>query len=226
MTGLASRILTGHRRSFAGLAAGLATWFALPALPGGALAAWPSHTRGILAWDAGSCVFLALSAALFARRAPDGMAEEAEAQEDGQWTLFWVTLLGTVASFVALTGQFSGLKDAPDTQRTLQVSLGAATLLLSWLLTHVVFCYRYAHEWYDRDAAGTLKQGLAFPGDDQPDYGDFLYFSLVLGMTFQVSDVEIGTRRLRRLATLHGLISFLFNTVIVALTVNTAAGLL
>ena len=71
-----------------------------------------------------------------------------------------------------------------------------------------------------------MDGGLQFPGDDLPDYFDFFYFALVLGMTFQVSDVQITARKLRRLATAHGLLGFLFNTIILALTVNIAAGLL
>jgi len=187
---------------------------------------WPSLTRSILGWDAGAAAFLALAAILFASRAPEQMAADAEAQEEGQWTVFWVMLLGTVFSFGALSGEFSGLKDMPGYERDLHVALVGATLLLSWLLAHTVFAFRYAHEWYDLDDQGKLKGGLQFPSDDQPDYFDFLYFSVVIGMTFQVSDVQITSRTLRRLALLHGLVSFLFNTVIVALTVNIAAGLM
>jgi len=94
-------------------------------------------------------------------------------------------------------------------------------------MTHVTFAFRYAHEYYARDQGGPEADGgLDFPAEKHPDYFDFLYFSLVLGMTFQVSDVQITSRKLRRVAALHGLMSFLFNTVIVALTVNNAAGLL
>ncbi len=92
-------------------------------------------------------------------------------------------------------------------------------------MTHVTFAFRYAHEFYADDLGGPdVDRGLEFPGERQPDYLDFLYFALVLGMTFQVSDVQITSRKLRRVATLHGLLSFLFNTVIVAFTVNIAAG--
>jgi uncharacterized membrane protein len=91
----------------------------------------------------------------------------------------------------------------------------------------VTFTFRYAHEYYSRSGEGPgVDGGLRFPGEDHPDYMDFLYFALVLGMTFQVSDVEVTSRKLRRLATLHGFLGFLFNTVILALTVNLAAGLL
>ena len=101
------------------------------------------------------------------------------------------------------------------------------TLLLSWLLIHAVFALRYAHEYYTRSSdAPALDGGLEFPQEGSPDYWDFFYFSVVLSMTFQVSDVQITSRKLRRLATLHGMLGFMFNTVIVALTVNLASGLL
>lgn len=219
---LPGRVLAGHARTFIALAVGLAAW----AVIGVAAPGWPARTRAIAGWDAGALAFIALALHLFAVRPPERMAAEAEAQEEGEWTLFWVMLLGTAFSFAALSGEFSGLRDLPRVERGLHVALVAATLTLSWLLTHFVFAFRYAHEWYAPDGRGQAKGGLDFPSDDQPDYIDFLYFSVVVGMTFQVSDVRITARRLRRLALLHGLLSFLFNTVIVALTVNIAAGML
>lgn len=219
---LAARVLAGHSRTFIALAAGLAVW----AAAGAAVPGWPGLTRAIVGWDAGALAFIALALHLFATRPPAQMAAEAEAQEDGEWTIFSVTLLGTIFSFAALSGEFANLKSAPDAERSLRIALVAATLILSWLLTHFVFALRYAHQWYDLDERGQTKGGLDFPSDDQPDYTDFFYFSVVIGMTFQVSDVQITARRLRRLALLHGLLSFLFNTVIVALTVNIAAGML
>lgn len=219
---LPRRVLAGHPRAIAALVASVAAWTAVSdAYPG-----WSARTRAIASWDIGAIVFLALAMHLFATRVPEQMAADAEQQEEGQWTIFWVMLLGTIFSFAALSGEFSGLKDLPSVERGLRVALVGSTLLLSWLLAHVVFVFRYAHEWYDRDEQGRLKGGLQFPSDDQPDYLDFLYFAVVIGMTFQVSDVQVTSRRLRRLALLHGLLSFLFNTVIVALTVNIAAGLL
>ncbi len=219
---LPRRVLAGHPRTFIALAIGVAAWIAAAGIAPGL----PAQTRAIAGWDVGALSFIALALQLFATRPPEQMAAQAEAQEEGEWTIFWVMLLGTVFSFAALSGEFSGLKDLPRVERGLHVALVAATLMLSWLLAHVVFTFRYAHEWYDLDGLGQVKGGLQFPSDDQPDYFDFLYFAVVIGMTFQVSDVQISARRLRRLALLHGLLSFLFNTVIVALTVNIAAGLL
>ena len=101
------------------------------------------------------------------------------------------------------------------------------TLALSWAVTHLTFAYRYAHEYYSYDLGGkTVDGGIEFPKDDRPDYLDFVYFSFVLGMTFQVSDCNVTSKKLRRLATTQGLIGFIFNTVILALSVNIAAGLL
>jgi uncharacterized membrane protein len=187
----------------------------------------PTTTRGVLAWDIGGLVFLLLAAQLFATESPDDMPAAAEAQQEGEWTIFWLTLAVVIVSFVAVSSEFAAIKSGPADRRPWQIALVAGTLLLSWLVTHVTFAFRYAHEFYAKDLGGPdVDRGLDFPEEKAPDYLDFLYFSLVLGMTFQVSDVQITSRRLRRVATLHGLLSFLFNTVIVAFTVNIAAGLM
>jgi uncharacterized membrane protein len=219
MTMTVRKVVIGHLRVFVALAVMVLVYLLFPA-------GVASHTRAIIAWDSGGLIFLGLTLHLFLTRDPKQMPALAEAQQDGQWTIFWVILLASVASFIALTTEFSGFKELPSGLRTLRIAIVSATLVLSWLLTHVVFSVRYAHEWYDTGEARQLKRGLVFPGDTLPDYMDFLYFAMVLGMTFQVSDVQITARHLRRLALLHGLVSFLYNTIIVALTVNIAAGLL
>jgi uncharacterized membrane protein len=214
------RVIRGRPRLLIGALAGLAVWPLLPAALAGT-------TRGLLAWDAGVLVFLALAAHLFATAPPDRMPARAEAQEEGEWTIFWLTLAVVIVSFVAVSSEFSAIRQASGAASGVRVALVAVTLFISWLMTHVTFAFRYAHEFYADDLGGPgVDRGLEFPGETQPDYLDFLYFSLVLGMTFQVSDVQITSRKLRRVATLHGLLSFLFNTVIVALTVNIAAGLM
>jgi len=218
MTMTLRRVVSGHRRLFLAVAIMVVVYFIFPGVAG--------RRRAIIAWDTGVLSVLLLTLHLFLTRDAKQMPALAEAQEDGQWTIFWITLLASLASFFAVTTELSGLKELPDQQRLFPVVLAAATLILSWLFAHVIFALRYAHEWYDRDNESRLRRGLEFPGDTEPDYMDFLYFSMVLGMTFQVSDVEITARRLRRLALLHGLVSFLYNTIIVALTVNIASGLL
>ena len=106
--------------------------------------------------------------------------------------------------------------------------LAIGAVFISWWLVHTIFTMRYAHMYYDTDTDdGKPKEvgGLQFPDETEPDYLDFVYFSFVIGMTFQVSDVEISSREIRRLAWLHGLLSFGFNTAIVALSINVISGL-
>lgn len=214
------RAIRSRPRGFAGLVVMVLAW---PLLPAGL----SPTTRGIVAWDLGVLVFLLLSAQLFVTAPPDAMPAAAEAQQEGEWTIFWITLAVVIVSFVAVSSEFAAIKGAAPRQRAWQITLVAVTLFLSWLMTHVTFGFRYAHEFYARDLGGPdVDRGLDFPQEQEPDYLDFLYFALVLGMTFQVSDVQITSRKLRRVATLHGLLSFLFNTVIVAFTVNIAAGLM
>ena len=213
------RVVRAHPRISTGMLVSLLSYFVLPD------ALMPS-ARAVLAWDIGSVVLLLLIAAMFARGGAT-IEQAAADQEEGEWTIFFITLAGVVFSFVALTVVFGGVKDMTPDVRRFHVGLVAATLLLSWLVTHIIFAMRYAHEYYARDLGGPgVDGGLEFPGGEPPDYWDFTYFAIVVGMTFQVSDVQITARKLRRLATVHGLFGFLFNTVIVALTVNIAASLL
>ncbi len=216
-----ARVALGHWRTTTAAATALAAYALLPRALGGV-------TRAVLAWDLGALLLLGLVALLFLREGGDAsMAETAQRQQEGEWAMFWVTLAGVAFSFMALTTELGHVKDRPPGERSLYVALAGTTLLLSWLVTHIVFALRYAHEYYARDRdADRVDGGLDFPGHEAPDYWDFTYFALVLGMTFQVSDVSITSRKMRRLATVHGLIGFLFNTVIVALTVNIAASLL
>ena len=221
------RILAGHPRSIAAAVVAVLAYVLLPGRLGLA-----EHL--VLAWDAGALLLLALMAAIFVRTDEGAaMAANAEGQQDGEWVIFAITVAGSVASFAALSSVLGDVKNASPGTRGLHVALVAATLGLSWTLTHIVFAVRYAHEYYTATEgvarpgkAGHVDGGLDFPGDEAPDYWDFVYFGIVLGMTFQVSDVQITSRKLRRLATVHGLIGFLFNTVIIALTVNIAASLL
>ena len=215
-----ARIVLGHLRLFVAIVIGALSLLVLPA-------GLSSHTRAIAAWDIGAAAYLVMIVVLFATTPPSRMEANAEAQEDGEWTLFWLVVAGATVSFAAILGEFGSMKDAAPAAKELKVLIVAGTLVLSWLLTQVVFALRYAHEYYSRsDGAEELDGGLDFPKEDCPDYWDFVYFAIVLGMTFQVSDVQITSRKFRRLATLHGLLGFLFNTVIIALTVNLASGLL
>ena len=214
-----SRVFRGHPRSLAALCLGLVAYLAL-------LPSYEDPTRAVIAWNVAALLFVVLSAVLFTRSKPDDMPREAELAQEGQWAVFWFTLLGVTFSFAAVFGELGNVKDVSADDRLFRVGLVVLTLLLSWLVMQIAFAFRYAHGYYERMPDGQLRAGLDFPGDDEPDYWDFFYFSAVLGMTFQVSDVQIRTRQVRRFATAHGFLVFAFNPAIVALTVNLASGLL
>jgi uncharacterized membrane protein len=212
------RIITSRPHLFSGAVIGLISFFPLSLIHETAI-------RAILAFDIGSFIFLALTFASFASTKERDISKVAMRQQEGEWSVFALTILGAVMSFTSIF-LFSGAPSSHKEEKGLYLAFVVTTLLLSWLTTHVSFAYRYAHEYYTVDAECGPEGGLAFPNDDKPDYLDFIYFSFVLGMTFQVSDVNITSKKFRRLATIQGLIGFLFNTVILALSVNIAASLL
>ena len=218
------RMVTGHKRTFLGLIAGLLAYWLIGRLPDVPLHGAP-HV--IAAWDVGSLLFLIASVMLFSTTPATRMPANADAQQEGEWSIFAITLVGVAISFAAIVVGFSGgSKNQPEHARELHVALVALTLLLSWTVMQATFAMRYAHEYYQRSDGAKLDGGLEFPSEDDPDYWDFVYFSVVLGMTFQVSDVQITSRKLRRVATMHGFLGFVFNTVIIAVTVNIASGFL
>jgi uncharacterized membrane protein len=212
------RILRARPVFSAAYALGAVSYFLLIPVHNAAL-------RAVAAWDIGSVFFLLGSFIIFANTGKRDISADAKSHQEGEWTIFSITLLGAVMSFAAIF-LFSQATER-KTHEGMYLAFVIVTLILSWLTTHVTFAYRYAHEYYSYDLGGKdIDRGIEFPRDDQPDYLDFVYFSFVLGMTFQVSDCNVTAKKLRRLATLQGLIGFLFNTVILALSVNIAAGLL
>jgi uncharacterized membrane protein len=217
--------ITSRSQLVAGLAAGVIASFVIP---GKALLLMPGDKAHlVLSWDVGAGVMLVLWTITMVRTEPLDMPARAMAQRDGEWTIFALVLAGIVASVFAIIVEFRNIANLKGAMRDVHLALVIATLLVSWVTMQLVFALRYAHEFYtSSDGSTSTDGGLAFPHEPEPDYFDFFYFGMVLGMTFQVSDVNITSRKIRRLATLHGFIGFVFNTVILALTVNIAAGLL
>jgi uncharacterized membrane protein len=152
----------------------------------------------------------------------------AKLQDSGRTAIFIFVLCSAVASLFAvalLIGSAKGLKGEALSGHIL---LAAGTVVSSWVLVHTVFTMHYAHMYYRDRGDGEDDDegsGLEFPGEKAPDFFDFAYFSFVIGMTFQVSDVQISAQGIRRLALVHGLMSFVFNTLILALSINLISGL-
>ena len=182
--------------------------------------------RGALAWNAGGAVYL-LSALMTMRACgADVIEQRAARQDDSRILILFMILLAIAASFAGIAGLLSEAKAASPSLRLAFVALAALTISVSWTVTQFVFALHYAHEYYGpEDADSDARHGLDFPGCATPDYWDFLYFATSIGATSQTSDVSIKSRALRRLVTLHAVVSFVFNTMILALTVNLAASL-
>jgi uncharacterized membrane protein len=196
--------------------------------------------RFIVAWDIAVALFLVLMLILAARATPQTLRLEARLEDERAWVILALVVAAALASLVAIGSVLHDAKDLQGLAAAGPIGLAGATILLSWLLAHTMFALHYARAYYD-DPPGTptpprrqesdgkdakIAGGLDFPHEAKPDFWDFLYFSFVIGMTCQVSDVQVGSRRMRRLALGHGLIAFLFNTVILALSINLLAGLL
>ena len=206
-------------RVFFGALAGMAALYLLPHTLKPAL-------RWSLAWDIGGLVYIALALQLMTRFNAEKIKARSARADDGGAVILVLILIAILASFAAMTGLAGEARDAPKAEKLLYLGLAGATLFISWLVTQLVFTIHYAHQHYAREADGSDTPSLVFPGDDKPDYWDFFYFATSIGATSQTSDVSIRTKAMRRLVTLHAVVSFFFNTMVLAITINIAAGLI
>jgi len=214
--GMLISLLLGHVRLFGSMGVSAVAFAILCGVP------WmPTATRLLVAWDVGIAVYLVLALAVIGRFDVALARRRAAIQDEGGSALLILTTTSAVASLAAIFVEVGTLPK--DGTRTPYFALAVVTIALSWTFIHVIFALHYAHEFYDEGDEGG---GLQFPEDDHPDYWDFVYFSFVIGMTFQVSDVQVTSKRLRRLVVAHGVVSFVFNVAILALVVNLGAGLI
>ncbi len=177
------------------------------------------------AWDAFALTLLALIWTAMLTSGIEHMRHRARTQDLSRLLSFIFTIAAACSSIFAVIALLSAAKQSSHIG--IHAALSVVAVLGSWTLVHTMFALRYAHTYYgEGELAGKPVGGLEFPSDDAPDYLDFAYFSFVIGMTCQVSDVQITSKRIRKLALIHGILSFCFNTVILALTINTVSGLL
>jgi uncharacterized membrane protein len=204
------RVVYGRPRTFISIAIGIVAFFLLP----GSLRL---VTRLLIGWDIFVAFYLVLVFTMVLRSGVAHVRHNAALQDDGRFLILLMTATGAFASIAAILFELGAShRGVPG------LALATVTIALSWAAVHTVFSLHYAHEYY----RGTKPGGLQFPSGDaheDADYWDFVYFSFVIGMTAQVSDVGITDKIIRRTATVHGIISFVFNTALVALMVNIAA---
>lgn len=179
----------------------------------------------MIGWNTFSACMIIMSWVSFFITDSKQIREQAKVQDPSRTTVFIIILVSTLVSFLAVLLLILS-KGNQNNGSSWRIIIAISGMLLSWILIHTIFTLRYAHIYYGdhQTKPNTHAGGLEFPGDAKPEYLDFAYYSFVLGMTFQVSDVQITSKRFRSLAMLHGLLSFGFNTIMIALTINLIAG--
>ncbi len=181
---------------------------------------WRIATTLLVGWDIGIGLYLVLAFTLMARSDVHRIRHRAATQDEGQLAMLALTVAAAAASLAAI---FAELGTVPGAARQpAQLILATVTIVLSWAFIHTMFALHYAHEFYG-DGRDHRIGGMSFPGDDEPDYYDFTYFSFTIGMCAQVSDVTVSSKPIRRIVLSHSIVSFLFNAALLALTVNIAA---
>lgn len=204
------RFLWAHWRLAASAVAGLVVFFVLPAdgLP---------VPRGFFSWDAAVITYLGLVYWMVYHSSPDSIKAQSAQQDEGRYL---VLLLATGAVAISVAVILVWLSQATDVVKHQGLDLGLVflTIPLSWAFIHTIFTLHYAHEYYaeHRGPGG----GLRFPSDPEPDYWDFVYFAFGIGMAAQVADVMVTAKRIRRIVTIHSVLSFVFNVTLIALAVS------
>jgi uncharacterized membrane protein len=213
------RSIRARPRMMISLLFGIAVGFLMPA--DNAL------THALLGWNAGIVLFIVLILAMMARTDATEIRDRAIAEEEGRFTVLTLIITAAAMVLIAIALEIFSAKELQGASRALRLALTFLTVIDSWIFVHMIFTIYYAHE-YHAEIKGRRKGtrgGLGFPGGQTPDYWDFLYFALTVGMTAQTSDVAVQSRRMRRLVIVHGLVSFVFTTAVIALTVNLGAQL-
>lgn len=184
-----------------------------------------AYSRAIIAWDVGLAVFFLSMWRVMRNLTVEELRDWSCRLQAGRRTVLALNLIAATAALLSVF-EMKVAKDAHGAAQAVRIIMVIATVALSWFFVQTVFAVDYAHEYYAKDEAGGDRGGLQFPGGEAPDFWDFLHFAVIIGATAQTADISIVSKPLRRLATIHSLIAFSFNAVILALTINLTAGLM
>ena len=217
------RVIRSRPRLFGCFAFAIAVWLIEPF-------SWRASTRFLIAWNAGVWSYLALAIWMMLGANHESMSRRASTQDEGRFSLLIFGCLAAAVSIGAILIELSQVKDVTGVPKALHVSLAGSTIISGWLFIHMMFALHYAHEYFTAkpnwtDSEPSYRGGLQFPSTALPDYSDFLYFSYIIGVASQTADVAISSRPMRHVSLAHSIISFFFNTTVLALTINIAAGL-
>ncbi len=200
----------------------------LALLAGIACGVLASHERSLIVgalvgWNVAGIVLLGFSAVTFGQTDAAGTQRRAGADDPGRNMVYALVVIGSLVSVLAALALARQVKFLPPTEAHILALLSIVSVAIAWLVTHTSFTLRYAHLYYREDKEGV--GGLDFPGGAAPSYFDFAYFAFTIGMCFQTSDVCISSTQIRRATLLHALVSFAYNTLILALVLNLVFGL-
>jgi len=213
------RQVRARPRLFIATAVAILVAFALPT----GIASHPV-TRWLIAWNAGTGLYVLLAAIMMIRSSDHRMRHRAQLQDEGQIAILVLVVVSAVASLAAIGGELAVVKDMHGFVKEAHIALAGVTVLSSWAFIQVMFALHYAHEYYAAACHGR-RAGLQFPEDDKPDYGDFFYFAAVIGTSGQTADVSFVTKPMRRIGSMHCILAYLFNTTVLALLINIGASL-
>ena len=210
--------LGAKRRVLVALAVGIVAYVATTKT-----ASW--ETRLIVSWDAATFAYLAVAWTIIGISDAKATRSHALTQDTSVFLIFLFVLGAACASVVAIAFVAGTIKDLESWPKAWRLTLTMIALIFSWMVIQTVFAFHYARRYYrDEKHSPAQAGGLAFPGGGDPNYIDFAYYSFVVGMTSQVSDVQVLSSRMRRLTLVHGVLSFIFNIVVLALSINIIAG--
>jgi uncharacterized membrane protein len=218
------RLIQIRPRLFFAISLGLAVGLLTPST-------WRDITRWLIAWNTSALLYFILTGWLIVHASPASIRYRAKTQDEGRFTILVLTSIAAMTSIGAIVAQLASVKDLTGFIKGLHIGLAMATIVSAWLFIHLMFALHYAHDYFAAkesldDDPDRLRGGLKFPGTEDPDYYDFLYFSYVIGVASQTADVEITSRGMRRTALVHCILAFFFNSAVLALTINIAAGLM
>lgn len=182
-------------------------------------------TRLIVGWNTGACLYLLLAWHMVVASTHERMRTRAVQEDEGRFVILSMVVMAALFCLGAVIVELAVAKELQGPQRYTHMALAALTIFSSWAFTQVMFALHYAHDYYSAETRGG-HGGLAFPGGQAPDYWDFLYFSVVIGTSAQTADVSVTSRPMRRTGLVHCVLAFFFNTMLIALTINIASGLL
>ncbi|MEY3553633.1 MAG: hypothetical protein RL735_1981 [Pseudomonadota bacterium] len=218
------RPLVLRPRLIVGVLMSLAVYLALPG-------DWRPMTRLLVAWNSGAILYVALTTIMMIQDDPDRMRQRSSVEDEGRFVILILAIVAAIASIVAIVAQLVATKELHGFDRMLHIGLAGLTIISGWAFIHFTFALHYAHEYESErrkrpDLPEKMSGGLDFVDTTAPDYSDFLYFSFTIGVANQTADVVVCSPMMRRIVLVHSIVSFFYNTTILALTINIAAGLI